>query len=95
VQRDEALQLLPEAHRRALIWLDEGRDEMDIAIGLKIDPMSVPSLVVIAQHKLERLLDEDDPSTDSALGSKGEGSCTSGSALEARGLARDDAPDDY
>jgi DNA-directed RNA polymerase specialized sigma24 family protein len=59
--RDEALGLLPEAHRSVLEWIAEGHDHDDIANRLGVDRAAVAPLVVVAHRKLDRLVQTPTP----------------------------------
>jgi hypothetical protein len=59
MNREEALGSLPDAHRHLLEWLAEGEDHEAIAGRLDIEPAALPSLVMIAERKLQRLITED------------------------------------
>jgi hypothetical protein len=63
MQRDKALQLLPEVYRCVLDWLDEGKDDADIAARLAVDPAAVAPLISVAHRKLDRVMEQDDNTT--------------------------------
>jgi hypothetical protein len=59
MERVDALQLLPEAYRRALQLCQNGADEPAIAAELGIVPEAVALLLRLAEIKLSRLLEDD------------------------------------
>ena len=56
--RDEALARLPAAHRNILVWLADGYDHDAIATRLDLDRTAVAPLVIVANRKLDRLIDQ-------------------------------------
>jgi DNA-directed RNA polymerase specialized sigma24 family protein len=60
VDRDEALDLLPEAYGLALRLRDAGRPAAEIAERLGVDVDVVDALLVIGDGKLRRILEADD-----------------------------------
>lgn len=57
VDREDALDLLPEAHALALRLLENGADMAVIANRVEIEPEAVPLLLRVAGDKLATLLD--------------------------------------
>lgn len=56
VDRCEAMSLLPEAYRQALLLRDRGMPYKAIAAALTIEPEGVPALLKLAEAKLANLL---------------------------------------
>lgn len=56
MERDEAIQYLPETYKRLLALLDEGCSHEEIARRLDLDASETGPLVDLARAKLARLI---------------------------------------
>lgn len=56
VDRSQAMSLLPEAYRRALLMRDRGLPHEAIAEALEIEPEGVSALIRLAEAKLANLI---------------------------------------
>jgi len=59
MDREKAIEMLPEAYRRALELREQGEDDEEVARHLSIATEAIPALFRIARAKLTELLADD------------------------------------
>ena len=68
MDRQSAIERLPQTHASALVLRDRGFDDAAIAAALSLELEAVPGLLRVAEEKLAALTHHDEPLTNESIG---------------------------